>query len=65
MAENDKVLLLIGTKQTRDNKNPLTFDEIKEILNIKYANNSKLKIMKLPDVPSDRIWTREVAKLLN
>ncbi|MDD2908089.1 MAG: hypothetical protein PHH98_05640 [Candidatus Gracilibacteria bacterium] len=64
LIENEKVIILIGTKDIKDEKNPLSFLEIKEILLEKYPNNSKLTILELKDDRSDLIWIYNIYKIL-
>jgi nicotinamide mononucleotide adenylyltransferase len=64
LSKNDEVFLLIGTKWITDEKNPLSFEEIRDILHIKYADNWELKIFELRDTPSDEEWVKEIYKTL-
>jgi len=64
LLENEKVIILIGTKKDRDQNNPLSFLDIKEILLLKYNNNPKLQILELLDDRSDLIWIYNIYKIL-
>ncbi|MDD3793356.1 MAG: adenylyltransferase/cytidyltransferase family protein [Candidatus Gracilibacteria bacterium] len=64
LFENEKVIILIGTKLDRDQNNPLSFLEIKELLLLKYNNNPKLQILELLDDRSDLIWIYNIYKIL-
>ena len=58
LSENDKVLILIWTKKDRDDKNPLNFEQIMEILSQKYnfKDRERIEIRNLPDFPTDEEW---------
>ncbi|MFT8042489.1 hypothetical protein ACMYM3_22410, partial [Salmonella enterica subsp. enterica serovar Brandenburg] len=64
IEENDFVLILIGTMKNRDDKNPLDFKQIKNILSKKYLFNNKLKIVELKDDASDLVWIYSIYKIL-
>lgn len=64
LLENEKVLVLIWTKEDRDQNNPFSFLEIKDILLLKYKDNKKLEILELRDDRSDLIWIYNIYKIL-
>lgn len=64
IQENDFVLILIWSQKNRNDKNPLDFKQIKNILSKKYLFNSKLKIVELKDDNSDLIWLYSIYKIL-
>ncbi len=64
LLENEEVIVLIWTKKDRDQDNPISFLEIKEILLLKYNNNPKLQILELLDDRSDLIWIYNIYKIL-
>jgi hypothetical protein len=64
LRENDKVILMIGTKNYLDEKNPLSFYEIKEILLLKYKDEKKLEIVELDDKPTDLEWLKDILEKL-
>lgn len=64
IEENDFVLVLVGTMKNRDEKNPLEFKQIKELLSLKYNFNNKLKIVELKDDSSDLVWVFSIYKIL-
>lgn len=64
LLDNEKVIILIWTKEDKDQNNPLTFLEIKEILLLKYKDNKKLEILELRDDRSDLVWIYNIYKIL-
>jgi nicotinamide mononucleotide adenylyltransferase len=64
LKENDVVFLLIWTKEKKNEKNPLKFIEIVDILALKYANNFSLGIFELEDKETDDEWAEEVYEIL-
>lgn len=64
LSENDRVIVLIWSKNIIDEQNPLYFNEIKEILLLKYKDNKKLEILELRDDRSDLIWIYNIYKIL-
>lgn len=64
LSQNEKVIILIWTKEDRDQNNPLSFIEIKDILLLKYKDNKKLEILELRDDRSDLIWIYNIYKIL-
>lgn len=64
LSENDRVIVLIWSKNIIDEQNPLNFNEIKEILLLKYKDNKNLEILELRDDRSDLIWIYNIYKIL-
>lgn len=64
LKENDFALILVGTMKYRNDKNPLEYNQIKNILSQKYLFNNKLKIVELKDDASDIVWIYSIYKIL-
>jgi nicotinamide mononucleotide adenylyltransferase len=64
LSLNDTIILMIWTKWGTDEKNPLTFSQIRKILSEKYDDRSKLKILELEDNLSDLVWVQDIVELL-
>lgn len=60
LKDNDLTLVLLGLKKLdytyTDEDNPLNFFEIRELLEKKYNDNKKIKILPLPDRETDEEW---------
>ncbi|NDK10184.1 adenylyltransferase/cytidyltransferase family protein [Candidatus Gracilibacteria bacterium] len=60
LEQNIKTIVLIGSSETLDEKNPYSFELRKQIMNSEYENRG-LIIQNLPDYKSDTEW---IAKIL-
>lgn len=64
LVENDKVIVLIWSKDLSDEQNPLKYEDIKDLLLEKYNDKLKLQILELKDDRSDLIWIYNIYKIL-
>lgn len=63
LSENEKTLLLLWSPLEKEpEKNPLSFSERKEILEILYKENENLKILEILDDKSDFVWSIHIYK---
>lgn len=69
LDKSDHLVLLVGSADDeRTTKNPFTFEERKEMLEVitgKMHKNKKVSILSLPDFSTDKEWTDEVQRLVS
>lgn len=64
LKENQKTIILLWSHTFQDEKNPLNFEQRKNILKKKFWNNKKLIILELIDDESDLVWIYAIYKYL-
>ncbi len=64
LLDNEKVIVLIWSKDFVGEHNPLNFSEIKELLLEKYSDNSKLQFIELKDNKSDLVWIYYIYRII-
>lgn len=64
LVENDRVIVLIWSKNLIDEQNLLSYEEIKELLLEKYSDNLKLQIIELRDDRSDLVWIYSIYRII-
>lgn len=69
LDKSDHLVLLVGSADDeRTTKNPFTFEERKEMLEVitgRMHKNKKVSIISLPDFSTDKEWTDEVQRLVS
>lgn len=69
LDKSDHLVLLVGSADDeRTTKNPFTFEERKEMLEVitgRMHKNKKVSILSLPDFSTDKEWTDEVQRLVS
>lgn len=62
LKENEKTLVLLWTSLEKNEKDPLDFEQRKNLLLKYFKDNENLKILEIEDSPSDLIWSLHVYK---
>ncbi len=68
LKNEDITVILLGSSNVSDSKNPLSYEDRKDMLSsyfFDYINNNKLLIDHIPDYPSDKNWVIQIWKKLN
>ncbi len=63
LAHNSDTIMLIGSWETRDKKNPYSFNLRKKIIQTEYRNK-KLSLYCLPDFPEDEDWIKKIISFI-